>query len=250
MGRKAKDLTNQQFGRLTVMYRDMNKPEGRGVYWMCQCECGNIKSIRTDKLTNNITKSCGCLSKEVRTQIFLIDLTGQQFGKLTVIDRDLTKPTGSGKFAYWNCICACGNTTSVRGDHLRDGTTVGCGCTSSRGEEKIAKILRDAGINFKQQYSFDDLKVQKLLRFDFAIFNDVDELQYLIEFQGLQHYKCKAGTWDNQQRFEKRLEYDDLKREYCKERDIMLLEIPYTAYDMLSLEYIQQEVKMRYKHMR
>lgn len=240
MGRKVKDLVNQQFGRLTVMYRDTDRPngQGRGVYWVCQCKCGNTKSIRTDKLTKGITKSCGCLSKEVRTQLFLKDLTGQQFGKLIVIGRDLTKPMGSGKFAYWNCTCSCGNVTSVRGDHLRDGTTVGCGCTSSRGEEKIAKILREAGVNFKQQYSFDNLRVQKPLRFDFAVFNNEGELQYLIEFQGLQHYKCKEGTWDNQQRFEKRLEYDKLKREYCVEHNIVLIEIPYTDYDILSLEYI------------
>lgn len=54
----------------------------------------------------------------------IIDMTGQKYNRLTVIERDYTK-TG---IAYWRCICECGKTKVVRGDHLRQGRVKSCGC--------------------------------------------------------------------------------------------------------------------------
>ena len=54
----------------------------------------------------------------------LIDLTGQKFGRLTVISRAENK----GKRAAWNCLCECGNKIIVRGTNLQRGTTKSCGC--------------------------------------------------------------------------------------------------------------------------
>ena len=61
---------------------------------------------------------------------------------------------------------------------------------SSRAEIKIEQILSEAGLNFKEEYSFPDLIGQNghALRFDFAVFDDNDELEFLIEYQGIQHY--------------------------------------------------------------
>lgn len=53
------------------------------------------------------------------------DLAGQNFGRLTVRRRGAN--TGGGT-ARWECVCACGNTTLVRGDSLRSGKTTSCGC--------------------------------------------------------------------------------------------------------------------------
>lgn len=64
---KINDLTNKQFGRLTVLERDEDKifTSGRKVVmWKCSCSCGKICSIATTSLTNNLTKSCGCLNYE------------------------------------------------------------------------------------------------------------------------------------------------------------------------------------------
>ena len=239
MGRPVVDLTGQQFNRLTVIRRDMTKPVGAGksAYWLCQCSCGNQKSVRTDKLRNGDIQSCGCLSKETRTKLFLNDLTGQKFGKLTVVKRDDSKQKGKACFAYWICQCECGNTTSVRGDHLRDHTIVGCGCTNSKGELKIRQLLDSNKIKYQQQYSFSDLKVKDLLRFDFAIFEE-EKIKCLIEYQGEQHYK-KAG-YDTEDRFKIRKSYDKLKRKYCKDNNILLIEIPYTDYEKLNIDYLRR----------
>jgi hypothetical protein len=51
------------------------------------------------------------------------DLTGQRFGRLTVIGLN-----SKGHSKKWNCVCDCGNTTVVTTSHLLAGTTVSCGC--------------------------------------------------------------------------------------------------------------------------
>lgn len=57
----------------------------------------------------------------------LIDLSGQRFGRLTVIERAGTA-TNRGKQPLWLCECDCGNTTIVGGCSLKSGNTKSCGC--------------------------------------------------------------------------------------------------------------------------
>ena len=57
----------------------------------------------------------------------IIDLTGQRFGKLTVIARAESK----NKRACWLCECDCGNTIITTGKLLRNGKTQSCGCKKS-----------------------------------------------------------------------------------------------------------------------
>ncbi len=51
--------------------------------------------------------------------------TGQAFGRLVVLGR---AKGNDGGYAYWTCLCACGNRKDVRGAALRNGTTTSCGC--------------------------------------------------------------------------------------------------------------------------
>lgn len=59
---KFEDLTNQKFGRLTVIKRF--KDESKKTKWECLCDCGNTKTIDGSNLKNGHTKSCGCYLKE------------------------------------------------------------------------------------------------------------------------------------------------------------------------------------------
>lgn len=54
----------------------------------------------------------------------LIDLTGQRFSRLTVIER----APNNGKQPAWVCRCDCGNTSIVQGGNLREGRVQSCGC--------------------------------------------------------------------------------------------------------------------------
>lgn len=55
-----------------------------------------------------------------------IDITGQKFGKLTVLYRVGTLD----KQALWHCKCDCGNECDVRSYCLRKGQTTSCGCNA------------------------------------------------------------------------------------------------------------------------
>ena len=61
--------------------------------------------------------------KEVTKMAKLIDLTGRQFGRLTVIERDT-----SAKRVKWVCRCSCGNIKSIQSTHLISGASTSCGC--------------------------------------------------------------------------------------------------------------------------
>lgn len=54
-----------------------------------------------------------------------LDLTGQRFGRLAVIDREGSDRWGK---ARWLCLCECGNKVVVRARDLRSGDTQSCGC--------------------------------------------------------------------------------------------------------------------------
>ena len=110
------DLTGQKFGRLTVL-EDVGR-KNRGVIWRCLCECGTIKDIKSGSLQSGATKSCGCLVK--------LDLIGQVFGRLTVVEK--IKRTKKGERIKWFCRCSCGNETCVVGTDLVSGHTQSCGC--------------------------------------------------------------------------------------------------------------------------
>jgi len=60
------DLTNQKFGKLTVLQK--SKIVNNKQFWLCQCECGNKKEIDVYKLKSQHTRSCGCLRLEINTK--------------------------------------------------------------------------------------------------------------------------------------------------------------------------------------
>ena len=63
---------------------------------------------------------------------------------------------------------------------------------ASRGEIRIHEILESNGLNFKEEYTISGLNSSngKPLRFDFAVFDDDGNLDFLIEYQGRQHYEA------------------------------------------------------------
>lgn len=56
------NLLGQRFGRLVVLTEDA--PRGYVKYWICECDCGTRKSVRTSHLRLGKIKSCGCLRHE------------------------------------------------------------------------------------------------------------------------------------------------------------------------------------------
>lgn len=107
MGKRI-DLTGQKFGELTALYIDPDNSD----YWICQCSCGRVKSIRGYELRKGRIKSCGTCSK-------LIDLTNKKFGEWTALEY-----VGNRK---WKCQCSCGKIRVVSSYELRSGKSTSCG---------------------------------------------------------------------------------------------------------------------------
>lgn len=112
---------------------------------------------------------------------------------------------------------------------------------SSTMEIKIHNILTDYDIPFKEEYEFDDLIASsgRHLRFDFAIFAEDGELEFLIEAQGRQHYTA-VNKFGGKKGVERQKYNDMQKRKYCLEHNIKLICIPYYDEAKLSYDYIMK----------
>lgn len=203
-----KDMIGKRFGSLVVLdYSHGNQ----GSYWKCQCDCGTIITVSGNSLNSGTQKSCGCSR--------IIDITGQKFHMLTVIEATDQR---LGNEIVWKCQCDCGTINYQRGSRLRHGYIWSCGCIKSKGEQEIIKYLQANQIPYKKEYYFNDLKIKLPLRFDFAIFDINNNLQCLIEYQGEQHYNTKK-EWGKQQREIS----DQMKVNYCLRNNILLHTIAY-----------------------
>ena len=76
------------------------------------------------------------------------DLTGQQFGKLTVICRVGSNKRGR---AMWKCVCECGRTSIVVGTNLISGKTHSCGCLSRKHGKARKERLYNIWVGMRQR---------------------------------------------------------------------------------------------------
>lgn len=112
---------------------------------------------------------------------------------------------------------------------------------SSRGEIRIHEILEEAGLNFKEEYIFPDLKSSngKPLRFDFVVFDDDGYIDFIIEFQGKQHYE-PSSKFGGKKGFYQQQYNDNKKRRFCALHDFKLIEIPYYEENLIDYDYIME----------
>ena len=109
----------------------------------------------------------------------------------------------------------------------------------SRGEIKVKEILEQAGLLFEQQYIFPDLVASNglPLRFDFAVFDDDGKLDFLIEYNGEQHYTA-VDAYGGGKKLAQQKHNDAMKLRYCAKNDYRIVVIPYYDYEKMDLEYI------------
>lgn len=237
---KIKDLTGKRYGRLTVLNLASIDSKGR-TRWLCKCDCGNLKDVLSGSLTSGNVRSCGCYRKEligVQGTKRKKNLVGQKFGKLTVLS-DTGRRCGSN--VVWHCQCECGRFNEVQGWCLQDGSVTTCGDCQlvSRGEEKIIELLNEHRIPYEHDTSILGFRFPdsgRLARFDFYIDN-----RYIVEYDGIQHFKQTQGNWGKLDTLEKRQNRDMYKDKFCFENDIPIIRIPYTHLNKLCLEDLLPE---------
>jgi hypothetical protein len=109
--------------------------------------------------------------------------------------------------------------------HLYQGS--GCPiCSTSKGEVIIDSWLKDNGIKFETQKTFDGLVYSKKLRFDFYI----PEINLIIEYNGVQHYKYTPYIHECLSDYIEQIDKDNLKKLYLVSHNINYLEISYKDY--------------------
>ena len=231
--RLFKDLTGQKFGRLTAIKPIENHTNSNGksmmTKWLCRCDCGNECNVQSGNLLSGHTLSCGCYNKEQASKRSLINLVGQRFGRLTVLERVENEITSSGNsVVMWRCLCDCGEEIIVRSSALLHGYTKSCGCMKSYGEYYISTYLLSNSINFEKQKKFSDLLGVGggNLSYDFYLPNH----NMLIECQGEQHER-PIEYFGGEEQFAIQQEHDRRKREYAKDNGYKLLEISYKDYN-------------------
>lgn len=233
----ARDLSKEKFGRLQPLH-PTDKRKNKSIVWVCKCDCGTIKEIPAYYLTGGKVKSCGCLKKETdkKPKGNVIDMIGKKFGHLTVIARDGSDKNGQAK---WICECDCENHTriSVLGGNLRKGHTQSCGCDRrSHGEKKIEKILKEHNISFQQEYKAFKFANGVYAKFDFFIDNT-----YYIEYDGETHFNYNLHGWHTKDKLKAQQERDMIKNQYCLDKNIPLIRIPYTHLKELTIEDLRLE---------
>lgn len=233
-----KDLSGKRFGKLVVIENTFTKNNQNAYYWRCKCDCGKETLVSTGNLQSGHTTSCGCAHKDA-IQKQVDNYVGSIFGKLTVI-QDIGKRSKNGT-RIWLCKCECGSMVEVSTNHLNNGHTTSCGCISSKGELKIANLLKKLGISFNREKWFKECrnpKTNQVLYFDFYL----PDYNTCIEYDGEQH--CIASTnWGGEEAFESNLYRDNIKNQYCKDNDIKLIRIPYWDYNNLNAEYLKEALK-------
>lgn len=231
----AKDETGNIYGFLTVLERASTPPGKRTAFWLCRCACGNEKIIEGINLRNGDTRSCGeCHSLESPNKI---NEVGNRYGHLLVLEEAGRK---DGR-VEWLCRCDCGNLKIATGKSLRAGLVQSCGCLHSLGEQKISQLLTELNIDFIPQKTFENCRnpaTNYFLYFDFYL----PQSNTVIEYQGQQHYMDTPRGRYTQEKLEQLKERDQIKKDYCITNQIKYIEIPYTDFDKINKEYLQEVI--------
>jgi len=126
----------------------------------------------------------------------------------------------------WRCLkCKHEWETSVVHRTLEGTDCPGCK-QKSKGEKSIKEYLENNNIEFKREYRFLDCRYKLPLPFDFYLPN----YNLLIEYHGRQHYDKTNGYFGGQEALDERKTKDKIKRDYCKNNNIELIEIPYWEF--------------------
>ena len=222
-----KTTLDDRYGRLVPLEIDWSvRPTGV----VCKCDCGNTVTVKKVALTRGITKSCGCLQKDIVSKVNTKDQSGyiSPYG-VTVLSQSHQNEKGQW---LWNCQCGiCGASFVALPARIKNGHITSCGCRrqSSR-EQFIEHILVENGIKFRRQVRFPECKDKYTLPFDFGVLDGKDEVVCLIEYDGKQHVE-PVPLWGGENELRNVRRRDKIKNDYCLKMGIPLLRLSHLLTD-------------------
>jgi len=185
-----------------------------------KCECGNISYMTPSNLLRG-HKCIKCSGSEIKTQSQIEETLYKNNPFIKIIGTYLSMKD------KLLCKCLiCGNTWMASPQNIVYSNS-GCPhCKKSKGEKRIYTYLTGNNIGFFYQYRFADCKNKRTLPFDFY----VPDFNLCIEYDGEMHYIPVRYSKDKEKMKEKLLytqKNDFIKNEYCKNKNVDLLRIPY-----------------------
>lgn len=159
---------------------------------------------------------------------FLVEMNSVHGNKYTVLGTYL----GAKHKIKIKCN-VCSQEWNSAPNHLTGGH--GCpNCNESLGESKIKLWLLQHNVDFDPQYRFSDcIGIRRKMPFDFVLWKDA-KVKSCIEYQGQQHY-FPIEMFGGAKAYEIQLINDDIKRNYCKDQNLELYEIPYWEYENINI---------------
>lgn len=200
-----------------------------------KCECGDIFYASW----SNIKSMTGLCKKCAMTPITHNDYMVRISKYLDRFDV-ITKYNGSDKNISIKCK-KCGFVINQRAKHTYErGIYCPC-CDGTKGEQYISNYLLVNNIDFIPQYKFEDCKYINPLPFDFYL----PKYNLCIEYQGQQHYYA-VDFFGGEDKFKEQVKRDKIKKDYCNNNNINLLEISYENFnnidDVLNSIFIDKGV--------
>lgn len=243
--RATQKNTKTQGQFITELYRINPNIEILGTYinskTKIKCRC-KIDGHEWEAMPKDLLHRHGCPKCKMITHEEFIERLQQINPDIEILETYINARTKI------KCRCAiCGHEWKTKPCILLSGH--GCPkCKISKGEKRIAQYLDNIGIYYIYDNPyFNDLvgKGGGLMRPDFII----PSLKIWIEYDGIQHYEPKdfrggMSAEEVQQLFEYTQQNDQIKNQYAKDNNWILVRIPFTEYDNIEqilAEYIEQE---------
>jgi len=77
-----------------------------------------------------------------------LELRGQIFGRLKVLNFAF-----SNRRTFWKCQCLCGNIIIIKGDYLKSGDTISCGCRYNETKQEFVNRSTKHGMAKRGQHT-------------------------------------------------------------------------------------------------
>lgn len=129
----------------------------------------------------------------------------------------------------------CGKIFSRIPSHIFDQGLSCPQCNRSNGEISIEAYLKNKRIKYISQHRFTGCRRGKPLSFDFYL----PDYNICIEYQGQQHY-APVAVFGGEFAFKRQQQCDSVKREYCTQNGVELLEIPF--WDFKNIDRILDDL--------
>lgn len=201
--------------------------------------CGNRFKTYWSTFSHNIScPNCRDTTSRRKSQDAFISEVDDIFGK-GVYSVLTTYTTALEKVSVKHL--KCGRIFSVRAEHLRSGH--GCPyCYSSLGEIKVRHILNSLEYSFSEQLKFDACADKKPLPFDFYVKCGDSCKGFLIEYDGIQHFK-PFTHFGGDKKYANQKYHDEIKNKFSIDSGIPLLRLSYKDTD----DDISTKIQSMYK---